>query len=263
MLVVADTDGAASAFPLSEGVVERTPDFGREAPSGEETRGTAACRVGCGAMGGLGAGAGAGAGAAQGSTSIARSASFRSPCLSAEIPTRDRRLRVRITKSEICRFGWRCWGGLEGAYKKGKSAYDQAKAFEPRPLQSSSSALTSMRSLLPHGFVVFVLSSSAAASSAQSGMLFALVETFVAPSCMPLLLLAEVRERVGPMLEEKVGVSGGSSGVLELEERGRPPGIGAEVGRSMPAPATVSIVLWRSLVASCSSRRIRAEDRRS
>ena len=104
-----------------------------------------------------------------------------------------------------------------------------------------------MRSSFPHGFA-FVVSSSAAASSAQSGIDAALVDIFVAPSCIPLPLLADVRERVGAASEENVGVRG--TGPEESPSTLSPPGMGAEVGRSMPAPEAVVIVLCRSPAAS-------------
>ena len=74
-----------------------------------------------------------------------------------------------------------------------------------------------------------------------------LASTFVAPSCIPLLLLADVSDRAGPDSEENVGVSGSPPGILEPEDSVlsmlRPPGIGADVGRSMLAPPGVAIVL--------------------
>ena len=66
VLFVADTVGAGSALPLSEGVAERTPEPGLDAPtSGEAARGAVVGRVGCGAIGSFGEGAGAGADIAQ------------------------------------------------------------------------------------------------------------------------------------------------------------------------------------------------------
>ena len=67
VLFVADTVGAVSALPPSEGVTERTLEPALDVPSGEATRGIVVCRVGCGATGGFGAGAEAGADVAQGS----------------------------------------------------------------------------------------------------------------------------------------------------------------------------------------------------
>ncbi len=85
-----------------------------------------------------------------------------------------------------------------------------------------------------------------------------MVSTFVAPSCIPLLLLGDVNERVGPMSEESVGVNGGAFAVatprVELMLKVFPlsPAFaaGADVGRSMVAPIAEVMLVARSPVVS-------------
>lgn len=87
--------------------------------------------------------------------------------------------------------------------------------------------------------------------------------TFVAPSCIPLLRLvaadAVVSERVGtPLGEENVGVRGGGTAAarrLPLRAPFTPIGTGADVGRSIAAPAAEAMVVWRSPAASCAKGR--------
>ena len=125
-------------------------------------------------------------------------------------------------------------------------------------LQSSSSALTSIKSSLPHGFVPEDVSTSAAASSAQSGIPPGILDgTLVAPSCIPLPLLGEVRERVGPDPDESVGVIGVGP-LLRLDVELRVSVLparaafaaGADVGRSMEGPMAEVMLVCKSPVAS-------------
>ena len=46
VLFVAEGTGEVSACPISDGVVDRTPEEGLGVASGEDTRGMVACRVG-------------------------------------------------------------------------------------------------------------------------------------------------------------------------------------------------------------------------
>jgi hypothetical protein len=84
------------------------------------------------------------------------------------------------------------------------------------PLQSSWSAFTSIRSLLPQGLIVSPESASAAASKAHLAVEFV---ALLPPNCMPLA-------RSFPMLFDGVDAEGLNSG-LELLFTPR-----AEVGRS-------------------------------
>lgn len=107
---------------------------------------------------------------------------------------------------------------------------------------------------MPHGFAPADASTSAAASSAQSGMLDdTLAGSFVAPNCMLLLLLVDappgarpislcilVAPNLLPPEELDVKLAAGVS-VFPVPACAA----GAEVGRSIDAPRVDATVVWR------------------